>query len=139
MKRAIRQTNQWDSTSREQQERIIKLCEPVGEACRESLAIYNSLEKSVKEMIPGSLIEAMCFYAEVKEPREIKPATKKNLSCIGKLTSAIMQLFFYYAGLDNREKMISKMKKMTGNDDLKHGITWILLKKREIEENQGVG
>jgi len=104
-------------------------------ACRETVSIYNFLPEEEKATIPYSLIQAICDYAGLERPEDQEAADESVLDKMGKMTSAIMELLFFYSGTSDKQEVITNIRKLTNLEE-RGLIRWILWQKQCLEKPQ---
>ena len=97
-----------------------------------AIAIYNSLSKSEQNLIPDSLINALCEFSGVENATDIKPA--QSLEPMSDLTSGIMALFLLYGGINSKSESISHLKEVCDAKE-RQVIKEILVVKKSKYEN----
>ena len=104
-------------------------------ACRETVALYNSLPPREKNAIPFSLIRAFCDYAGLEEPEDQEAGDIGLIQRMSNLTAAMMQLVFFYSGVSDKQEAIHNIRKYTQLQE-REIIRQILLRKQEIETQE---
>ena len=101
-------------------------------ACRETIALCNSLSPQEKEKIPFSLIRAICDYAGLEKPEDQEAVGITALQDIQDMTSVIMEVVFFYSGEVEKGEAIRNIRKSTKLQE-RGFIRQILLRKQAIE------
>ena len=101
-------------------------------ACRKVVGIYNALSFKEKELIPFSLIRAICCCAGLTKPEEQKPVGPEALRHMDGLTAAVMELILFYSGTDSKKEALSNIRENTVPSE-REMIRRILQKKKELD------